>query len=226
MVRLILAFAFAALTVLSVLSLDAHLAGVRAGDLADCNKGSGDTAIGGCSRLIESITRLNESKRRLFGGELISEGNLAKAYYNRGIAYEKKGEYDRAIADYDTAIKLNPKNATAYNNRGIAYSKKGEYDRAIADYDTAIKLNPNYAMTYSNRGVAYDGKGQYDRAIADYDMAIKLNPKYARAYNNRGNAYEKKGDRDKAIADYRKVLELRLGDEMATSGLKRLGVTP
>ncbi len=55
---------------------------------------------------------------------------------------KNKGEYDRAIADYDKAIALKPKYADFYNNRGIAYDKKGEYDRAIADYDKAIALNP------------------------------------------------------------------------------------
>jgi tetratricopeptide (TPR) repeat protein len=59
---------------------------------------------------------------------------LADAYNNRGIAYAGKGELDRAIEDYNTAIKLNPELADAYYNRGIAYRDKGELDRAIEDY--------------------------------------------------------------------------------------------
>ncbi len=50
----------------------------------------------------------------------------------------KKANYDKAIADYDKAIALNPKYADFYNNRGIAYNKKNEYDSAIADFDKAI----------------------------------------------------------------------------------------
>jgi tetratricopeptide (TPR) repeat protein len=50
--------------------------------------------------------------------------NLAAAYNNRGIAYGEKGEYDRAIADYNRAIQLDPKLAFAYNNRGNAYNHK------------------------------------------------------------------------------------------------------
>ena len=45
----------------------------------------------------------------------------AEAYYNRGIAYGDKGEYDKAIEDYSKAIELNPEYAEAYNNRGNAY---------------------------------------------------------------------------------------------------------
>jgi len=101
----------------------------------------------------------------------------AIAYSNRGFAYYNKGQYDRAIANYDKAIKLDPKFAIAYNNRGIAYGQKGDDDRAFADFDTAIKLDPKSADTYYNRGIVYGQKGDYDRAIADFDTAIKLDPK-------------------------------------------------
>jgi len=217
MTRLVHALALAALILLAVLSLDARLAGVRADDVADCTKGGGDTAIRGCSRIIES--------ERLFG-KPISKEDLAIFYINRGNAYRKKGYYGWAFTDYDKAIKLNPKDALAYNNRGNAYHNKGQFDRAIADYDKAIKLNPKDAIAYYNRGNAYDEKDQTDRAIADFDKAIKLNPKHADAYGNRGFSHEKKGARDAAIADYRKAVVLRPGDKVGTAGLKRLGVTP
>jgi len=97
---------------------------------------------------------------------------LVAAYRNRGVAYNRKGEYDRAIADLDEAIPLDPKFALAYNNRGVAYKDKGELDRAIADYDEAIRLNPNYAKAYNDRGVVYASKRDYARAIADYDQAL------------------------------------------------------
>ena len=141
----------------------ARLTGARADGGADCTKGSEDTRIKGCSGIIES--------GRLFG-KPISKGNLASTYYNRGVAYKNTGRYDRAIADYTKAIKLNPKHAYGYHNRGITYSDKGDYDRAIADYDKAIGLNPKYASAYFNRGVAYGDKGDYERAIADYTQAI------------------------------------------------------
>ena len=58
--------------------------------------------------------------------------SLAIAYNNRGAAYHyKKGKYDRAIEDYNQAIRLAPGNAAMYLNRGYAYDNKGDYDRAI-----------------------------------------------------------------------------------------------
>ena len=64
------------------------------------------------------------------------------AYYNRGNAWYAKNEYDTAIADYDDAIRLNPKDALAYNNRGSAWNAKTEYDKAIVDFNEAIRLDP------------------------------------------------------------------------------------
>ena len=91
--------------------------------------------------------------------------------------WHAKQEYDKAIADYDQAIALDPKLAMAYNNRGTPGTPSRTYDKAIADYDQAIALDPKYAMAYSNRGNAWYAKQAYDKAIADYDQAIALDPK-------------------------------------------------
>ena len=74
------------------------------------------------------------------------------AYHNRGLAWDNKGEYDKAIADYNQALTINPNYAYAYVNRGDAWNEKGEYDKAIADYNEAIRLDPNFASAYCNRG--------------------------------------------------------------------------
>jgi hypothetical protein len=72
---------------------------VAAGDADVCAKGTGDEKIAACTRSINSGTWKGP--------------NLAWAYTNRGIAYRAKDEPDRAIADYDKAIWLNPKFADA-----------------------------------------------------------------------------------------------------------------
>jgi len=128
-----------------------------------------DLRIGACTALIQSGT--------------LDAKTLAVAFYNRGAAYADNKDYDRAIADNDQAIRLDPSSAIAFYNRGVAYADKKDYDRAIADYDQAIRLDPNYAHAFNNRGVAYESKKDYDRAIADYDQAIRIDPNYADALN-------------------------------------------
>ena len=54
-------------------------------------------------------------------------------YQDRGLAWNEKTEYDKALADYTEAIRLDPKSAAAYNDRGWVWTAKKEYDKAIAD---------------------------------------------------------------------------------------------
>ncbi len=96
------------------------------------------------------------------------------------MAYAAKQDYERAIADFNEAIRLDPKSAVTFHFRGLAYAAKQDYDRAIADYDEAIRLDPKSAtIPVYDRGQAYAAKQDYDRAIADFNEAIKLDPKFA-----------------------------------------------
>jgi tetratricopeptide (TPR) repeat protein len=163
-----------------------HIAGLSGAATAQtldqqrCSTPDPDLRISGCTAMIQS------------GHE--TPQNLAVAFSHRGLAYGRKRQYDRAIQDFDQAIRLNPNNAIAFSNRGAAYASKGQYDRAIQDFDQAIRLNPNNADAFSNRGAAYGRKGQPDRAIQDFDQAIRLNPNNADALRNRGLAKRAKGD--------------------------------
>jgi tetratricopeptide (TPR) repeat protein len=133
----------------------------------------------------------------------------APAYVYRGWVYAGKRQYNRAIADFDQAIRLVPAAPVGYNARGLAYSEKGEYDRAIADFDQAIRLNPNDIASFNNRGFAYIDKGEYDRAIADFEQELRLDPKAADAYSGRGAARNGNGEYDRAIADFDQAIKLR-----------------
>src|SRR5262249_13848996 len=94
-----------------------------------------------------------------------------------GIEYARKGERDRAIADFSEAIRLDPKYANAFVNRGIAYAKKSEYDRAIADYSEAIRLDPQNASAFWNRGRANRAKGEGTGGREELDQTTQLRPK-------------------------------------------------
>jgi tetratricopeptide (TPR) repeat protein len=62
--------------------------------------------------------------------------------YNRGNAYLDTRQYQRAIADYSRAIKLDAKFALAYLNRGIAHEKRGNSRAAVGDYRRALAIDP------------------------------------------------------------------------------------
>jgi tetratricopeptide (TPR) repeat protein len=136
------------------------------------------------------------------------DARYATAYAGRGEAYSAKGDIVHAMAAYDEAIRLDPKNALAYAGRGQTYRAKGDFERALADADTAITLDPKLALAYNTRGAAYFGKGDKDRAIADFSEAVRLDPKRYVFYANRGFAFAAKGDNDHAIADFNAAAKL------------------
>jgi tetratricopeptide (TPR) repeat protein len=80
------------------------------------------------------------------------------------------------MADYDEAIRLNPKDAHCHNNRGNLWSDKGDLDRAIADYSEAIRIDPSFALPYLNRGNLWHRRGDKAKASADYLEALRLDP--------------------------------------------------
>ena len=105
----------------------------------------------------------------------------ADIYNNRGLAYAGKGDFERAILDFEQAIELDPTYAKAYNNRGIIHVKNNALDPAVRDFDKAIELDPGYAQAYKNRGIAYKKKGNADQAIRDREKAVELDPRNAGA---------------------------------------------
>jgi tetratricopeptide (TPR) repeat protein len=163
-------------------------------NLSRCRSVDPDTRIAGCTAVIQS-------------GQLTT-GNLSTIYNNRGTAYSSKGDHDRAIQDFNEAIRLNPNFERAYCHRGNAYTVKEEYDRAIQDFNEAIQLNPNAETAYYGRGYAYKEKGDYDRAIQDFNEAIRLDPNFERAYYDRGNAYIDKEEYDRAIQEFNEAIQL------------------
>lgn len=101
----------------------------------------------------------------------------------RGNAWYAKSEYDKAIADYTEAIRLDPTAtaSVAFRNRGNAWRCKKEYDKAIKDYTEAIRLDPGNARSFSFRGDVQADRREWEKAIADFTEAIRLDPMSSRS---------------------------------------------
>ncbi|WP_437202695.1 tetratricopeptide repeat protein [Planctomicrobium sp. SH664] len=74
--------------------------------------------------------------------EEIKKNPTAYNYSVRGLIYNTTNEFDKAIADYTEAIKLEPKVAAFLHDRGFAWEQKRQYDKALADYEAAFRLDP------------------------------------------------------------------------------------
>ena len=75
-----------------------------------------------------------------------------KALTARAAAYERKDMTDRAIADYDGVLRLDPAQADVHNARGELWRRKGNLPKAVADFAAAIRLNPNHVQQEPTTG--------------------------------------------------------------------------
>lgn len=108
--------------------------------------------------------------------------DYAYAYYYRGNAYEKKREFQKAVTDYEIAIRLKPNFAQALTGLGYVYNIRGEINRAMLEYEKSIAADPLFPLAYRLRADVLNDRGEYHRAIADYDKSIKL--EVARFFEN------------------------------------------
>jgi tetratricopeptide (TPR) repeat protein len=146
-----------------------------------------------------------------FQAAITYNGNVAslpEIYLQRGNVYYRIPDFERAIADYDKAIQLNPADANAFNNRGVVYAARGDYSSAVADLTQAIQLEPDNPVAYYSRGNVYVLSGGYDEAIADLDKVLQLRPDSPETYFSRGRIYTLKGDLRRAKTDLEAALRL------------------
>jgi len=102
----------------------------------------------------------------------------ASLYISRAQAYHMSGDYDKAIADLDTALKLKT-SSTVLAQRAAARLAKGDYDGAVADDTAALAAAGKEGGAdgwelYNERAYAQFVAGRFSAAAADFDKALTL----------------------------------------------------
>lgn len=145
--------------------VERHRAASRRGDWNACTVNDPDQSLRGCKSMI------NPSAKG-------SRGSAA-ARLAEGLSLAWDGDLDGAIAAFDQAIALDPRNDLAYLNRGLAHQRNDEIERAIADLNLAIRYAPTRARNYYARGQLLAQHGEARRARADAERAVELDRDYA-----------------------------------------------
>ncbi len=149
----------------------------------------------------------------LYDGIIANSPNAALACTNRAAArVRERQDAQGALADCDTALRLDPKYADAYFNRATAELMLKRFNEASADATHAIELNVTRAEYLRSRAEERLTMRDFAGAIADSEKAMALDPSGPEAnlsYRCRGIARVRLGDTTGAIADFNKAIELR-----------------
>jgi tetratricopeptide (TPR) repeat protein len=131
---------------------------------------------------------------------------LRQRQYRRGLKLYQAEDYAGALAAYDRAIRLHPRDWSAYYSRGLIYFHQQNLQAALADLDKAANLHPRDARIYVTRANVHKQHNDLDKAIADLDTAIRLDPESETSYLTLGGIYYLKGDADSAVTTYTTVI--------------------
>lgn len=134
--------------------------------------------------------------------------NAVNGYVMRAdIAINSHGDYQKALADMDEAIKLQPRYAGYFINRAYLRHQTDDYYGAMSDYDYAVQLDPLNAVALYNRALMRAEVHDYNRAIEDLNQVIALYPNDYRTLYNRAIVLKEKGDFKDALNDVNKVIK-------------------
>src|SRR5262249_30908489 len=125
--------------------------------------------------------------------EKTAKADRLKALIARAGSFTRRDQIDRAIEDYNSALRLDPSQADLFNARGELSWKKGDRPKALSDFAAAIKLVPDHAAARSNYKrlarelerlgalMAIAGKPSFNCATArrTVERAICANPELA-----------------------------------------------
>ncbi len=123
---------------------------------------------------------------------------FAQSHYRLGLIYGDQGKVDRAMAEYQRAISIDPEYEKSYLNLGALLAEEGRNEDAVRMFREAIRLDPDYTDARINLAIVLERDGDYETALAQIDTALSYDPENARALKEKGIALLRTGHESEA----------------------------
>ncbi|MBK7964998.1 MAG: tetratricopeptide repeat protein [Bacteroidetes bacterium] len=143
----------------------------------------------------------------------------ASRFSSAGVAYGLDGQYEKALADLSTAVKLEPNEPDNWNNYGLYLSEAGKFEESLQALDKSISLKPDFEKAIYNKGNAYAKAGRYQEALREYQFALSINVNYTDALNNSGNCYVMLQKFDSALVYFQRSVDVDPNNAKAVMNL-------
>ena len=140
---------------------------------------------------------------------LAMDDSIAFAHTVLCYLYQDKGEYDKAMAEGERAVALDPGGASALNSYANSLRAAGRPEEAIPFYQKAIRLSPvGASVLYRDFGAALRSTGRFEEAVSAYKKAIQLAPDDMLAHVHLAITYIMMGREKEARSEGAEVLRI------------------
>lgn len=160
---------------------------------------------------LDNITTqtLEKSTKNLTSDLDQSSLELIESWFNLGLKQVSAGEFEKAIASWDKALKINPNLSEAWHNRGSALGRLGKYEGAIDSFQSALAIDPQNFQAWNDRAHALYQLQKWKEAVTSWNNAIQIMPGNHLFWYNRGCALEQLENCNQAVSSYEKSLEIK-----------------
>jgi tetratricopeptide (TPR) repeat protein len=156
-------------------------------------------------RFEEAAAAYDEAIKRAAAGGLPDRWTL---FYDRGVSYERAGDWPKAEADLEHALELKPDQALILNYLGYSWIDKGEkLDAGLKMIEKAVDLRPQDGYIVDSLGWAHYRMGDYAGAVEYLERAVELVPDDATINDHLGDAYWRSGRHVEARYQWQRALQ-------------------
>ena len=129
----------------------------------------------------------------------------AETHFAAGQLNESQGNFDRAIEQYQQALKLDPNHRNALFHLGACYTQTRRFNEAVATWQRYLKATGNSPAAYNNLALCYEQAGKLDEAEKTYRAGIEKDPSDGTCRVNYGLMLARHGRIDDATAQLQTV---------------------
>jgi tetratricopeptide (TPR) repeat protein len=156
-------------------------------------------------RYAEAVTAYDEAIHRAASAGLPERWSL---FYDRGVALERSGQWERAEQDLKHALELKPEQPLVLNYLGYSWVDRGEnLDQGVKMIEKAVELRPEDGYIVDSLGWAHYRMGDYAGAVEYLEKAIELVPQDPTINDHLGDAYWQSGRMNEARYQWRRALQ-------------------
>lgn len=126
----------------------------------------------------------------------------------RGVAYHARHQYERALADFQSALDVDSGDPRLYSHIASLYDSMEDYEKALTFIEVAIEIDPRYYMAYGDRGWYHSKLGNSKQAQADWQTFLSVSPKKCHEYATSASEYRRRGELETALTLAEKTIQM------------------